>query len=316
MDLSIIIINYNTLKITSECIESIILKTSFVKYEIILIDNNSSEANPLLFKEKFPNITLIRNKKNVGFGVANNQGMKLAKGVFFLLLNSDTILINNAIDIAYDHAIKHPNYSIFGANILNEDLTPQRSYFSSNKINIKSALKQGFINSNPLLSKFLHFNNKANEVNGLYGSYIFLHRKVFEETGGFDPDFFMYCEDTEWFRNRIKNRFNISICKESKIVHYGSKSTKEVNMVNKQNVLSYFLYWYKLGRPHFYSYTFGVYINSFITIFLLPLMSKNERKRHSNLIKARLQIIFQVFGDIPRYGNNFAARPEFLKVKD
>ncbi len=314
LDVSIIIINFNTFQLTCNCIQSIIKNTKKIKYEIILVDNNSNECDPKSFLIRFPDIRLIENNQNVGFGIANNLGMEIAKSDFFVLINSDTYLLNEAIDIAFDFAQNNPQYSIFGADILNEDLTPQKSYFEYSKVNVISAFRHGFIFSNPILRKIIKLNNTSDEIGGLYGAYIFLKRNVFDLTGGFDPDFFMYCEDTEWFRNRIKDKFKIAISKESKIVHLVGRSTK-CNLVNKQNVLSYFLYWYKLGKLQFTIYTLGAYLNSIFSLLVIPLMSKKERKRHLNLIFIHWTIINQVLFDIPMYKNKFNGRPLFLKVK-
>src|SRR5690348_14253877 len=102
MQVSVIIINYNTFEYTCNCIQSLIDKTMGVDYEIILVDNASSECNPDLFKEKFPQIILIKNSENSGFAAGNNLGIKHAKGEFILLLNSDTVFIENSILFIYE----------------------------------------------------------------------------------------------------------------------------------------------------------------------------------------------------------------------
>src|SRR4051794_40929468 len=100
MEVSVIIINYNTFSLTCKCIESIINKTSGIEFEIILVDNASTECDPDLFKKKFPFITLIKNKENSGFSRGNNTGIHSAKYEYILLLNSDTELVNNALFLA------------------------------------------------------------------------------------------------------------------------------------------------------------------------------------------------------------------------
>src|SRR5690349_21603761 len=101
MDVSIVIINYNTFELTCKCIASIIEKTRQVSYEIILVDNASVECKADLFLEKYPQIVLIKNSHNQGFAGGNNTGILAARGQVILLLNSDTELVNNAVDLAF-----------------------------------------------------------------------------------------------------------------------------------------------------------------------------------------------------------------------
>src|ERR1700761_7305700 len=108
MQLSIIIINYNTFQLTCNCIQSIYDKLTGVDFEIILVDNASVECDAHLFKAKFPNINLIISPTNTGFTGGNNLGVANATGEYLLLLNSDTELINNAPKICLDHLMQHP----------------------------------------------------------------------------------------------------------------------------------------------------------------------------------------------------------------
>lgn len=315
IDLSIVIVNYNTFEVTCNCIKSILTNTNSVVFEILLVDNNSTDVDPSEFLKLFPEIRLIANNDNVGFSIANNQGMEASGGKFILLINSDTYLINNAIDKAYEFALNHSDIKIFGANILNVDLTPQKSFFYSTSTSWLSSFKYGFIYANPLLSKFFKPKENIEKVGGLYGAYVFLSREVYDQTKGFDPDFFMYCEDTEWFRNRLSENYKIKICSEAKIVHIGGQSDKVNHFVNGQNVLSYFLYWYKLGKLKFFIYTTGAYLNTFITFFLLPLMSNMERKRHLSIILIRLKLFGKIVFNITKYKNEFGSRPTPLRFQ-
>src|SRR3989344_8809750 len=96
MDLSVIIVNWNTKKLLENCLASIFKFTEDVNFEVIVVDNGSEDDSPKLVKEKFPQVKLIPNKENLGFTKANNQGIKISKGKYILLLNSDTYLIENS----------------------------------------------------------------------------------------------------------------------------------------------------------------------------------------------------------------------------
>lgn len=315
MDVSIIIVNYNTFTLTKACIQSIYDKTHLTQFEIILVDNASIECDPHDFLKLFPEIILIKNSTNLGFGRANNAGMSIAKGKYLLLLNSDTYLVNDALDIAFRFAeIECQRHYVYGANILNQDLSKQSDHYPFVPISYKETLRHAIIMDNIFLRKIYDLllykpeqSNSVEKIGGLYGAYIFLHRKVFEETGGFDPDFFMYCEETEWFRNRINKAYSISICKEAMIVHIGGGSTG-TSIVKKNNVLSGYLYWYKLGYSHFFIHTLFSYFNILPNLVALLLLRPLERKRHLTLMKYRISCLKKVILDIPRFSNKFASR--------
>jgi hypothetical protein len=130
MDVSIIIVNYNTSELLKDCINSVLKKTQNVKYELIVIDNASSDCSIKMMKNEFPSIKLIESKENLGFGRANNLGARYATGKYLLLLNTDTLLINNAINILFDFMEKDTKQTIAacGGNLYNLDRTENYSY--------------------------------------------------------------------------------------------------------------------------------------------------------------------------------------------
>ena len=103
MDVSIIIVNYNTKDLIKNCIDSIYEQTKDIKFEIIVSDNGSVDGSIEMIKSEFPNVILIENNANLGFGTANNRGLKIAKGKYIFYLNSDTVLLNNAVKLYPDN---------------------------------------------------------------------------------------------------------------------------------------------------------------------------------------------------------------------
>ena len=126
MDVSIIIVNYNTYDLTLDCINSIKEKTNNIKYEIIVVDNNS--PNRIIENLKLENVRLVLNSKNGGFGYANNIGNKYAKGKYLFFLNSDTILMNNAIFELFEFMEKKSNVGICGGNLYTLEHKPTISF--------------------------------------------------------------------------------------------------------------------------------------------------------------------------------------------
>ncbi|MDR3048046.1 MAG: glycosyltransferase, partial [Bacteroidales bacterium] len=115
MQVSIIIVNFNTKNFLYNCLESIYKHTKDISFEIIVSDNGSTDGSIELVKSKFPAVILIANNKNLGFGAANNRGLEIAKGEFVFFLNSDTILLNNAVNIFYTYWQNYRNKNELGA---------------------------------------------------------------------------------------------------------------------------------------------------------------------------------------------------------
>lgn len=221
MDVSIIIVNYNTKQLLSNCLDSIQTRTTDISYEVIVVDNDSADGSQELIKQKYPWVRLIESKENLGFGKANNLGMEHAKGKYFFLLNSDTILLNNAIKIFYDYSMQHPGFGALGAILLDAQKKPCHSY--GNLITPSSEIK--FV-----IAKYLRFLKDKSLLNPnqvksplsvgyITGADLWLKRQVFEELGGFDPDYFMYCEEVDWQKRMADANLPRIIIPGPEIIH-------------------------------------------------------------------------------------------------
>ena len=125
MDVSIIIVNYNTIKVLLTAIASIVEKCNGFSYEIIIVDNNSSDSSQSTLNERYSDrVKLLYLPENIGFGRANNEGIKIAIGRYVLFLNPDIILIENSIKILSDYLDSHPSVGIVGGNLYTPDLKP------------------------------------------------------------------------------------------------------------------------------------------------------------------------------------------------
>jgi len=230
--LSIIIISYNTEKITIDCLKSIIesLKNSSLKYEIVVIDNASKDNSVLAIKRlesEIKNcnlkITLIKNKKNIGFGAANNQAAKLAKSDYLLFLNSDIIVLNAAIEKLYNFYKQNEKlFNFLGGKLLNKDMTSQPScgpMYTLPMVFAHLFLRGdywGLTRSSP---------NKLKEVDWVSGACILTKKEYFEKIGGFDEKIFMYMEEVDLLYRAKKQGFKIFFYPEARFIHLGSQSS-------------------------------------------------------------------------------------------
>lgn len=313
VDVSIVVVNYNTFDLTCACVDSIISLTQEVKYEIIIVDNASTERDADAFLFRYPQVRLIRNEVNVGFGIANNQAMAIAKGTYFLLINSDCYLLNNAIDLTFRFAQARPEISVLGATVVGKEGL-QVTHYKRVRINWWSPVRAALL-LNPGVARAMRWikTEQHTGIGGLFGTYVWLQRGVYEAVGGFDPDFFMYCEDTEWFRKRIAPKYMIDICKEARVFHLeGGSGTNAI--VNPQKVLSYYLYWYKMGKAYFWLYAVISFLNLPFLILFAPFMSRLERLRNVAYTRTLLRLMPRLLFDIPQYSNRFGGRGAPLRV--
>ena len=230
MDVSVIIVNYNTLELTKNTIDSVIEKTKDLSYEIILVDNASTDGSVEFFENEYKNkITFIKNNENLGFGKANNKGAEVAKGKYIFLLNSDTLLINNAIKILFNFMEKYKKIGICGGNLYTQELEPTHSY----KEKITSLLTEFNHYLNPFIriKKFFYkkrddFNYTNNNLNIGYiiGADLMISKRIFLEIGGFDKEIFMYYEDVELCYRIKKQGLKVYNIPAAKIVHLEGKS--------------------------------------------------------------------------------------------
>jgi len=240
---SIIIVNYNTEDITLNCIRSITNKSSYSKdeYEIIVVDNNSREENlkKLKCKQNLLNYKLLINNENLGFGVANNIGVNIAKGEYLFFLNSDTLLKTNYF---FKDMIKtitnNSDIGVLGCKVLNLDGTIQSlGNKDPNLINLFLE-KVLFVNSNFFNKiKYINYKNKGVfKVGWVSGCCFLMKRKLFEEIDGFDKEIFMYSEDIDLCLKVKEKNKDIAVNDKKEIYHLRGASINKSKMKLKKSV--------------------------------------------------------------------------------
>ena len=231
IDVSIIVVNYKTPKLTLECLASVYAQCAAGTFEVILVDNHSSDGSVGEFKKRFPQTTLIELEENIGFARANNLAAARAKGEYLLLLNPDTVVLDNAIFKLLAFAKRNPSGGIWGGRTLNADgsLNPSSCWRSPSLWSTFCALVglRRLFPKSPLFDRESYGGwqrNFVREVDIITGCFLLIRRDLWNRLGGFDPTFFMYGEDFDLSLRAKALGYRPLMTPEATIVHYGSVS--------------------------------------------------------------------------------------------
>ncbi len=224
-ELSIIIITWNTDKITLSCVQTInkFLRNK-IKYEIIVVDNASTDQTQKLLKP-IKNLHYIKNKTNLGFSKANNIGAKIAKGDYLLFLNSDMKLIDDSLLAMLTFYKQNKHIGIIGPKFLNPDHTPQGSILPPQTI--KNAFKQFFLNQ-PAYLKYYSTSPKPIPVWAISGGAMLIENNFFKQLGGWDEKYFFYYEDLELCRQTRRQNKLVYYFPTCKVIHHHGASGKKI----------------------------------------------------------------------------------------
>lgn len=269
VDLSVIIVNYNTLEVTEKCLKSIEKYTKDISYEIILFDNASTDGSKDFFSNR-RGVKYLWNDKNLGFGKANNLAYTLSCGRYVMFLNSDTLLLNNAFKLLIEIAEKEldPNIGCWGCMLVNQSGCLTHSYASFPTIwndLYKEAvllplcklglcgdvLKQGVV-------------KPETPVDYIIGADLLVRRDVIELYGLFNPRFFMYYEDVELQWRYGRNGIKSVIVEGPNIMHLEGGSDKS----RKNKTLTGSIMKLK-SKMIYFSITTNKFIFFFYKVFLL-----------------------------------------------
>lgn len=230
MELTIIIVNFNTSALLQKCLNSVFSSSFFLKNpsscEVYVVDNASTDGSIDLVKEHFPRVNLIINKTNLGFARANNVAIRKAKGKLILLLNSDTQLQPNALDESIAAINSDKKAAIVGAALFNGDGTIQSSFGFLPQL-VKIFYWMLFIDDLPFASYILkpyHFHNNKYYTQKLIvewvtGAFFLIKKNIAEKVGYFDENIFMYGEEVEWCYRITKSGFKVIYAPSAIVLH-------------------------------------------------------------------------------------------------
>jgi GT2 family glycosyltransferase len=292
MDVSIIIVNYNTSVLIKKLLETIEDKTEGISYEVVVVDNNPTEQFAVDLKDYLDRIIYLPLKENVGFGRANNEGLKIAKGRNIFFLNPDTLLVNNAIKILSDYLDENENVGVCGGNLYDKDMNPIHSFIRmlpSPIWDLNSLLGNLIFKS--LYGKDIQFNytGKPLSVGYVTGADMMVKRSVLEAVGAFDKDFFMYYEETELSYRIKKAGYDIISVPEAEIIHLEGQSFSTNERREALKSVSKKLY-YKKTQPMFAYYLSNLfaYINAVLRIIYAKIRGNKNQIEYWSIIKNNL----------------------------
>jgi len=234
MDISVIIVSYNTAALTLACLDS--LSRAGGDKEIIVVDNASTDHSVDAIRKEFPDVCLIANRQNRGFGAANNQALRMCRGHYVVLLNPDTVIKEDALSKAVSFMESHPQTGLAGAKILNPDGTLQESL---------SYRYPG--------EKFSHGETAdfPGNIACVLGAFMIARKSVLDELGGFDEDFFLYGEDQDLAWRIREKGLSIGYIEEAEVFHWGGQSELQStpSAVFEKKLQAEYLFYAKHYRP-------------------------------------------------------------------
>jgi GT2 family glycosyltransferase len=235
MSLSIIIVNWNVKDLLEKCLASIFQHTQNIDFEVIVVDNNSFDGSAEMIAKNFPAVKLITNHRNAGFAYANNQALKEARGRYLLFLNPDTELIDNNLETAVRLMDQNPDWSIFGCQLLNSDLTIQPSVRRFPKL-LDQVLVLLKIQRLPWFKKFLKnylmvgFNyERESLVDQVMGAYFFTRRETIDKIGLFDNKFHLWFEEVDFCQRAKLAGLKIIYSPACQIIHRAGESFRQLD---------------------------------------------------------------------------------------
>lgn len=266
VDISVIIVSWNAKDLLDKCLMSIYKNTKNCTFEIILIDNASTDGSPELVEEKYPAVKVIRNAENLGFAKANNMGIMRSGGRYVCLINSDAIALEGCLEGMCKHMDENPDIGVLGPKVFNADGSLQLTcrQFPTLWRNICRALAfdKFFPKSALLGSHFLtsRSHDKAQEVDYLSGCFMMARRRAIDQVGLLDDGFFFYAEDKDWCKRFWDCQWKVEYFPDAEAIHYlyGSSSSEPVRfylLEIKANLRYYNKHHTSLAKAGFISIT-------------------------------------------------------------
>ncbi len=237
IELSIIIVNFNTKELLQDCLQSVFKTAKGINFEVIVVDNGSSDGSNEIIREKFSQVRFIKNETNLGFAKANNMGIRQAQGNYILLLNSDTIVSENTLKYLLDFAKINTDVGIVAPKLLNRDGSIQVSV--RKPPTLLGAIQEYIFKQPGSFDSYEPRGKSFSEVECVIGAAILVPKEVFSKVGLLDERYFMYFEDLEFCRRLRRKGFKIYYLPNTTVIHLlgatGKKTGQPTNELLKKS---------------------------------------------------------------------------------
>jgi GT2 family glycosyltransferase len=285
MQLSIIIVNWNTRDLLDQCLASVDQTAGELGIELIVVDNASNDGSSQMVRDQYPKVKLVQNHENSGFARANNQGISESTGMYILLLNSDTVVKPGALQNLLEFMDVHPEAGAASACLLNADGSLQYSCSPAPSLSRE-------------VQRMLHFpgvrpdgyypmggwdRSQPREVEAILGACMLLRREVLSQVGLMDEDYFMYSEEVDLCYRIRQAGWRIYWVPQSQVIHFGGQSTRQASsemfLRLYESKLIYFRKNY--GPLNALAYKLLLMVSSLVRLSLVPLiwLEKPQKRR-------------------------------------
>jgi GT2 family glycosyltransferase len=258
MDLSVIIVNWNTRELVLESLRSLYEAAGDLSMEVFVVDNGSGDGSVEAIRAAFPRVILIEKEKNLGFARATNEALQCAAGRYLLLLNTDVVLREDTVVVLLEFMEKTPQAGIVGAQLLNPDGTRQNSFDNfptllSEGLN-KSVLRMLFPKRFP--SKRLSFSSPI-EVESVIGACMMVRKEAVDDVGPMDEDYFFFMEETDWCYRMRERGWGVHLVPQAQAVHLQGGTANKVKPQAKVEYYRSRYHFFKENRSRFQAGVLG-----------------------------------------------------------
>ena len=304
LEISIIIVNWNVKDVLKNCVESIKRNVSGLLYEVIIVDNNSRDGSVEMIEEEYPEVILIKNRQNLGYGRANNQGIRKAKGKYVLILNPDTVVLPGAVEEMYNFLEENPSVAACGPSALdhkNQLFIPMIHDPTLWELFGKDTFLRKFFPR--LCSPRYPIPKERRKVARLSGCCFLSRKEALKAVGLFDERIFLFFEEADLFYRLRRQGWAIYYLPEISIVHLHGESVSLISrfqeeLFTRKSSLIYFLNRYgtipSIFLKSYLIFSYSLYV---IILGISFLLSRKEVYRgkvefYGNLLKLTSRSLF------------------------
>lgn len=277
---SIILVNYNGAEVVLECLRSLLQFLHTISYEMIVVDNASTDGSAALISANFPMVQLLQQQENKGFGAGNNVGATHAKGEFLFFLNTDTLLISDVLPPLVSLMKEQPNVGIIGTKLLNADGSLQLSIASEISIagEYKTLRQVKYSNSPQQQEAIAQRFDQAQTVDIVIGAAFLMRKALFKALDGFDETFFMYFEESDLCQRARDRGWKILYTPDVSVIHLGGYSVGKVSDRMRLEYRRSQLYYYQKHRPLWEQILLRIYLAIKFTITTLKSFNPTDQR--------------------------------------